>query len=83
MEQERKRRQEEAKINGERKDQASTIGFIAGIELRVYFPCYIFHAWNFMWFFAFVAWGFLGVIVFFMLAFPFLDSHGVMRLLLV
>lgn len=31
-----------------------------------------------MWFFSIMAWVFLGVTMFFSLALPFLDSHGVM-----
>ena len=62
----------------ERQDEASTIGFIASIDLHVYFTCQIQHAWDFMWFFYIMAWVFPGVIVFFTLALLFRNSFDEM-----
>jgi len=39
------------------------------INLHVYFPCYIWHAWDCMCFFSIMAWVFLGMTIF--LAYPF------------
>ena len=48
----------------ERKDQAATIGFIVGINLHVYFPFQIWHAWDCMCFFSTMAWVFRVVTIF-------------------
>jgi len=62
----------------ERQDQAHTTGFLAGINLHVHFPCYIWNEWHCMWFFFITAWVFPSVTMFFSLALSFPDSHGVM-----
>jgi len=48
----------------ERQDQAAIVGFIVGIDLHVYFPCYSWHAWDCMCFFSTVAWVFPSVTLF-------------------
>ena len=49
-----------------------------GIGLHVYFPSYIWHAWDCIWFFSIMTWVLSGVTMFFSLAFPFPDSFDEM-----
>jgi len=39
----------------ERQDRVAAIGFIAYINLCVYFPCYVWHAWHCIWLFSIMA----------------------------
>lgn len=63
-----------------RQDQAAIVGIMAGINLNVYFPFYILNAWCCIWLFVVMAWFLPSVTNVFILALPFLNSHGVMGL---
>lgn len=63
--------------SNERQDQADTVGFFAGIDLHVHFPCQIWHAQYCIWIFCSYGMGYARCNSVFIIALPFPNSHGV------